>query len=95
MARFVSHPLGVDLRHVLITFKPASILMTANIRRFTGGVHNGNVGLSSVVINLPDFRSAGKAASVRSHQPGPDRVQNLFLRHTRSFFAAQIGRESR
>lgn len=44
MARFVSHPLGVDLRRVFITFKPASILMTANIRRFTGGVQNGNVG---------------------------------------------------
>ena len=29
MARFVSHPLGVDLRNVFITFKPASILMMA------------------------------------------------------------------
>ena len=45
MARFVSHPLGVDLRRVCITFKPASILMTANIQRFTGGVQNGNAGL--------------------------------------------------
>jgi hypothetical protein len=48
MARFVSHPLGVDLRRVFITFKPASILMTANIRRFTGGVQNGNVGYKGV-----------------------------------------------
>jgi hypothetical protein len=37
--------LGVDLRRVCITFKPASILMTANIQRFTGGVQNGNAGL--------------------------------------------------
>ena len=46
MARFVSHPLGVDLRRVFITFEPASILMTANVRRFTGGAQNGNVGSS-------------------------------------------------
>ena len=44
MACFVSHPLGVDLRGVFITFEPASTLMTANVRRFTGGFQNGNVG---------------------------------------------------
>jgi hypothetical protein len=44
MARFVSHPLGVDLRRAFITFKPASILMPTNIRRFVSGVQNGNAG---------------------------------------------------
>ena len=41
--------------------------------------------LCSVVINLLEFRSAGRTASVRSHQPELDRAANLFPRHTRSF----------
>jgi hypothetical protein len=45
MARFVSHPLGVVLRSVFITFKPLWILMMKPIRRFARRRQNGNVGL--------------------------------------------------
>ncbi|MGH9527288.1 MAG: RNA polymerase sigma factor [Terriglobales bacterium] len=42
--------------------------------------------LSSIVVNPVKFSSAAGAASVRSHQPGLDRTENLFPRRTRSFF---------
>ena len=41
---FVSHPLGVVLRSVFITFKPLWILMMKPIRRFASQGQNGNVG---------------------------------------------------
>jgi len=66
MARFVSHPLGVDLRRVFITFKPAS-MMTANIRKFTGGVQDGDVG--SLLINQ---EAGGRALAVLLPVRGAD-----------------------
>src|ERR1035437_4084614 len=44
MARFVSHPLGVDLLSVFITLKPSCIKAPEAIRRLSVTAQNGNTG---------------------------------------------------
>jgi hypothetical protein len=65
-AHLVSHPLGVDLRSVIMTFKPLWILMRKPIRRFESQVQNGNVGY---VLERPMVRLGHHIGSsgVRGH----------------------------
>ena len=60
LSGFVSHPLGVVLRRVLIAFKPLWRLMRTNIRRFVGGINDGNVGLLLSLFAPETVRRGGK-----------------------------------
>jgi hypothetical protein len=60
MARFLSHPLGVDLRSVLIALEPAWIKASEAIKRLSVTTQNENAGQVPIckLTCLPDASGA-------------------------------------